>query len=355
MALDLKLRRTYLGATDLVAISGLSPWSRPGDVWMEKTGRSLGFEGNAATEVGQDLEPVVATRHARRRAKLGEIVQLGELTDPVYDKEFPFIAGNPDRIYLNRKRVLECKTASESQLYDLCYTWGEDGVVNGVPPYYYAQINHYIGELEFEDGFLSSFFLGKSRIQRDYPITFDAELFNLLRTNGAKFWNTYVVPNVQPPVELFGPTALMSLLASKAMPHGGKKGVLAEPDAYLEGLVSRYREIALKIDELDRQKGGLGGKIAAWIVQQQATKVIHSLGSFTYQQPEPKPSFSETDFRAAWAVLQVKLRENAAKIPDHMLQGLFDLCADVLADHTKEVTPDPGKPKLHPYWKPQGD
>ena len=353
MALDLKLRQGYLGATDLVAISGLSPWRKAGDVWMEKTGRGLGFEGNAATELGTDLEPVVAQRHQRRREKLGEIVQLGELTEPVFDTEFPFIAGNPDRIYLNRKRVLECKTASESQLYDARYAWGEDGVENGVPPYYYAQINHYIGELGFEDGFLSSLFLGKSRIQRDYPITFDRGLFDMLRSNGATFWNTYVVPNVQPPVELFGPTAIMSLLATKAMPHGGTKGILAEPDAYLEGLVSRYREIALQIDELDRQKGGLGGKIAAWIVQKGATKVIHSLGSFTYQQPEPKAPTMETDFQAAWAVLQVSLEKSIPGMTGPLLQDIYTLMKEIVHNHTAIITPEPGKARLHPYWKPK--
>lgn len=350
--MDLELRKTYLGATDLVAISGLSPWRKPGDVWLEKTGRSIGFEGNAATELGTDLEPIVALRHARRREKLGEIVQLGELPDPVFDKEFPFIAGNADRIYLNRKRVLECKTASESQLYDARYAWGEDGEQDGVPAYYFAQINHYIGALEFDDGFLSALFLGKGRIQRDYPIAFNRKLYDMLRQNGAKFWETYVVPNVQPPVEMFSPSLVMKALAEKAMPHGGKKGVLAEPDAYLESLADKYRLISRQIADLERTKGPVAGKIAAWITQHAATKVIHPWGSFTFQQPEPKKPVKVFDAENAWKSLHLAL---AGKIPAPVFQQIIDLTGEIQEKFTTEVTPESKGPTLHPYWKPEAE
>ena len=346
--MDQELRKTYLGATDLVAICGLSPWRKPGDVWMEKTGRALGFEGNAATELGTDLEPVVAARHARRRQKLGEIVQLGELPDPVYDKEFPFIAANVDRIYLNRKRVLECKTAAEQQLSDARYPWGEDGEVDQVPVYYYAQTNHYIGLLEFEDAFLSALFLGRQRIQRDYPIQFNPNLFQKMRQAGVTFWKTYVEPNVQPPAEMFGPVALMQLLAEAAQPHGGKKGIPAEPDEYLEKLAAEYQRLSRAIDDLDRSKGAIGGKVAAWITQHAATKVFHSLGSFTFQKPEEKPDYPETNFEEAWKALQ---REIALIPPDKLLVDLHGLLSKVLTDHTQIVHPETGKARLHVYWK----
>lgn len=54
----------------------------------------------------------------------GEIVRLAELSEPIFDAEFPFIAANPDRIYTNRKRILECKTADEAQLYEAGTEWG---------------------------------------------------------------------------------------------------------------------------------------------------------------------------------------------------------------------------------------
>ena len=351
--MDLELRKTYLGATDLVAISGLSPWRKAGDVWMEKTGRAIGFEGNAATELGTDLEPVVATRHARRRQKMGEIVQLGELPDPVFDREFPFLAANVDRIYLNRKRVLECKTAAEQQIDDARYGWGEDGETDAVPVYYYAQTNYYVGALEFEDAFLTALFLGRQRIQRDYPIQFNPKLYQDMRQNGVTFWKTYVEPNVQPPIELFGPSALMKILAERAQPHGGKKGVPAKSDEYLEKLAEQYRAIARQIDDLDRSKGALMGKVAAWIVNHQATKVIHRLGSFTYQQPEKKDSFEQTNFEAAWATLALEIQKLTGSLPgDKVLDELVKMMTLIRANHTIEVTPDPGKAKLHPYWKP---
>jgi putative phage-type endonuclease len=346
--LDLVLRRSYLGATDLVAISGLSPWSKPGDVWMEKTGRSLGFEGNAATEAGNDLEPVVALRHARRMEKMGIPVQLGELNDPVFDKEFPFIAGNPDRIYLNRKRVLECKTAGENQLYESRYGWGEDMETNAVPPYYLGQVNHYIGELEFEDGFLSSFFLGRGRIQRDYPIVFDRELFDLLRHNGAAFWNRYVAPNVQPPIEMFSHEQIMLALADSAHKHGGKAGILVEADPLLIGWAEKYKDLSDRMDALEAPKKMLAGKIAGWISSHNGTKVIHPLGSFTYQQPEPKPGVQEFDAEAAWKELHAAL---AGKLPVGVFDQIVALTSEIQSRFTKTVTPEPATPRLHTRWK----
>jgi predicted phage-related endonuclease len=347
MAMNKELRKTYLGGTDLVAISGLSKHHHPGDVWLEKVKGST-FEGNAATEAGQDLEPVVTLRYQRRAEKRGEIVSLAELSDPIFDPEYPFIAANPDRIFTNRKRVFEAKTAAEDQLYKKDCEWGEDLQLNAIPIYYFGQVNHYIGAMKFDDGALSCFFLGKNRIQRDYPIEFDRVLYNMLRINGVTFWNTYIGPKIQPPLELFSPEKVMDAISDSAHAHGGKAGIVVEADPLLTKWAQEYKDLSDRMSALEGPKKVLAGKIAMWIAGKNGTKVIHPMGSFTYQKPASPLPVTVFNAEEAWKDLT---RSLVGKLPPTVFDQILALTAEIQAKYTSQETPEPSKPKLHPYWK----
>lgn len=338
MALDLELRKTYLGATDLVAVSGLSEYRKPGDVWLDKMGQNT-FTGNAATEWGTDLEPIVAMRHGRRFG-----VELLELpNEPIFHKDYPFIAANVDRIYRDRKRVLECKTAAEEQIYRGESAWGEDGEPNAVPLGYLGQTNTYIGILGYEDAYLSAMFLGKSRIQRDYPIAFDQELYDLMIGNGVKFWETYVLSKIQPPVELFSPEVAMKAVALRAL----TKEAVLEASPEVEAWAAEYREIGLKIDELTGQKKLRGARIAQWIAEQAGTKVKHSLGSFTFRRGEGKPGKPVTDHEKAFLSLVARA---VVHIPEPLQAQFIDLAKEVEVACTTTPVSEPSEPILRPYW-----
>lgn len=337
--LDLELRKSYLGATDLVAISGLSEYKKPGDVWLDKMGVST-FTGNAATEWGKDLEPIVAMRHGRRFG-----VELLELPpEPVYHPEYPFIAANLDRIYQGRKRVLECKTAAEDQLYGDESKWGEDGVENAVPIGYYGQTNHYIGIMGFEDAYLSAMFLGKSRIQRDYPITFDAELYGLMIQNGVEFWNTYVLPKVQPSVDMFSPECAMKAVALRAV----SGDIVLDATDEIEALAATYKDLSNKIDAMTGQKKLAGAQIAKWIAEQGGTKVKHSLGSFSFRRGEAKPGKPVTNYEQAFQLL---LNSDSVKhLPDGLRSDLLHFAQTLIKACTTTPVSEPSEPTLRPWW-----
>ncbi len=340
-ALDLELRKTYLGATDLVAISGLSEYRRPGDVWLEKMGQSS-FTGNAATEWGHDLEPIVAMRHAR---KFG--VELLELPpEPVYHPTYPFIAANLDRIYKSRKRVLECKTAAEDQLWGEETPWGEDGQVNAVPLGYLGQTNHYIGIMRYDDAFLSAMFLGKSRIQRDYPIEFDRELYDLMIGNGVSFWETYVIPKVQPPVELFSPDVAMKAVALRAL---STKDVLIQTTPEIDAWAAEYREISKELEALEAKKKLKAAAIAQWMAEQKGTKVKHALGSFTFREGEAKPGDPVFQAEKAWKEL-VGSERLAQILPSELLNRVIDLSLEIRNACTITPLCLPAAPTLRPWW-----
>jgi len=59
----LEWRRKGIGASDMAAILGVSPYSTPYQIWCEKTGRSTGFVGNFATQRGTELEAKARARY----------------------------------------------------------------------------------------------------------------------------------------------------------------------------------------------------------------------------------------------------------------------------------------------------
>lgn len=339
LPLDLELRKTYLGATDLAVISGLSDYGAPGDVWLEKMGKQL-FTGNAATEAGRDLEPVVANWHAQRFGV--ELVELPPV--PIYHPEFPFIAGNPDRLYKGRKRVLECKTAGEDQLWGEESLWGDDGAENAVPIWYLGQTNTYIGLMGYEDGYLSAFFLGRARERRDYPITFDPELYDLMISNGVTFWKTYVEPRIQPPVEMFSPEVAMKAVGLRA---GAKKDVMVETTPEFEELVRRWRLLSKGLDAVEARKKLSAAKVAQWMAEHKATKAKHAFGSCTFRQGDPKPAVSKTDYEKAFNQL---IQAAPSKIPPALIDEFAALVNEVRAACTTTYTPDPADPVLRPWW-----
>lgn len=52
-------RRGRLGASDIPAVLGLSPWRSAYQVWLEKSGQLEPWNGNAATRTGQRLESAI--------------------------------------------------------------------------------------------------------------------------------------------------------------------------------------------------------------------------------------------------------------------------------------------------------
>lgn len=106
-----QMRRTFIGGSDAAATLGLDPYRSPVALWLEKTGRTEGFEGNAATEWGHRLEPVVADWLADARPDLA-LLDPGERTWRHPDR--PWMACTPDRIAIDRARhgfgVVQIKT-----------------------------------------------------------------------------------------------------------------------------------------------------------------------------------------------------------------------------------------------------
>jgi putative phage-type endonuclease len=129
-------RRAFLGASEVAAICGLDPFKSALDIWGEKKGLLCSRESDAA-DMGNELEPLLLARYARKRC-VG-LRRVGTLLGP-----HP-LAATPDSITEEaRPRNVQCKAVGR---------YMADHWDNGVPDYVQVQTQAemYVAELDVTD------------------------------------------------------------------------------------------------------------------------------------------------------------------------------------------------------------
>lgn len=130
----LAARRKGIGASEIAAVLGISPWESPFSLYWRKV-NGWDFEASAAMEWGNRLEPVVAQKYADAHPEY-ELCQ-GHLEEQPFE---PWMLATPDRYLfmpvdgrLMPTGLLELKTAHSAD------GWGEPGTAE-IPVYYRAQV-----------------------------------------------------------------------------------------------------------------------------------------------------------------------------------------------------------------------
>lgn len=190
----LRIRQSGIGGSDVAGIMGISPWKKPVDVWLEKTGRDeKDNQCSLSIKLGTQLESFVAQEY---QEQTGNRVQNYNFTirDDV-------LLGNIDRLivpagkktasHINEIRtnaLLECKTAT-------CAEWETP------PLYYQAQVMHYMGlEPQFEYADVACLFFlpfgGKSF--RVYRVERDESLIRSMQEFLKDWWEKHVADDCPP-------------------------------------------------------------------------------------------------------------------------------------------------------------
>jgi len=134
------IRKLGLGGSDAGVAIRCNKYSSWGKLFLEKTNKIPGFQGNAATDFGQKMEPVIREQVEKLIAfHEGNNVKVYEVAGTYKSKLKPFMVANidglidhPDHGFVG----LEIKTANSNQIP----YWAN----NSVPPSYMAQIQHYM-------------------------------------------------------------------------------------------------------------------------------------------------------------------------------------------------------------------
>lgn len=172
-------RKKGIGGSDAAAVLGLSKYSTPLTVWMEKTGRVEPEDISEKEPVywGRVLEDVVAAEFARRHPQL----KVRRVNALLRSKEHPFMQASLDRMVTDeagRKGVLEIKTCDARVKGD----WEE-----GVPDYYLPQPIHYLGVTRFEFYWVAVLCGGNH--YKDFSYERDQEDIDYLVEKEAAFWH----------------------------------------------------------------------------------------------------------------------------------------------------------------------
>lgn len=166
-------RRTGIGGSDVAAILGLSKWSTPLAVYLDKIGEAPAVEDNGPMRWGRYLEPVI------RQAYSDETGRNVRVMDMIRHPTREYMLANIDG-FTDDGRLLEIKTARTAE------SWGEVGT-DQIPTPYLFQVQHYLEVTGFE--FCDVAVLIGGSDFRLYEVGVDPELCRMIVEAEAEFWS----------------------------------------------------------------------------------------------------------------------------------------------------------------------
>jgi putative phage-type endonuclease len=243
-------RKTYIGGSDAAAISGVSPWKTPLQVWLEKTGELEGADIGSIPAVhwGTVLEAVCAREYAELT---GCKLRKGKFTT---HPKYPFIGGTPDRLVVGQRKLLEIKTTNA---WSGQHDWGEVGT-DAIPLPYLLQVSHYLALLDYDVADVAVLIGGSDF--RIYTVRRDLELEEMLIDRERRFWEDYVVPRVQPPLD--GSAAAKAYL-TRRFPRALLDLRPATPDETAK--LDLYMQLCEKMKEIDEKMALADNEVRAMI------------------------------------------------------------------------------------------
>lgn len=236
-------RRKGIGGSDSAAVCGLSKFSSPLDVWLQKTGRRPATPENEAMYFGRLLEPIVRTEFARRSG-----LTVKECPYILQSREHPFMIANVDGIVTEKdgtKCVLEIKTTNS-------FTAIKD-VEDGLPAGYFCQTQHYMAVTGLPKAYVVVL-IGGNKLQWQV-VDRDEETIQNIVALERHFWD-FVVRDVPPPVDANSGDALAMLY-----PTSTESSIVLPAEA--DELVAQYLEIKKAEDELKAAKAETENKLKA--------------------------------------------------------------------------------------------
>ena len=259
-------RRKTIGGSDAAAIVGLSRYSTPYTIFMDKTGRLPDKPDTEAMRLGRDLEDYVAKRWQEATGK-----KVRRLQAMLYNPLYPFAHADVDRMVIGEDAGLECKTTSTLDVKQF----------NGVefPEKYYAQCVHYLAVTGLKRWYLAVLVFGRGFFE--FTLERDQLEIDALMTAEAEFWTENVAKDNPPPPDGSQATtdALQVIYAESQEEERDLFGRETMLDEYMQlkrqikAIDDRLCEIenTLKSDLQEAERGRCGFYSISWKSQQRST------------------------------------------------------------------------------------
>lgn len=243
----LRARQKGIGGSEAAAIIGLSKYSSPLKVYLDKTTPITDETPDIQSEAmrqGKDLEEYCASRFEEATGK-----KVRRVNAIVQHPKYDFLIANLDRRVDGENSILECKTTKP-------YTEAAKAFeVGNVPPEYAIQCHHYMLVTGADRCYLAALVLGMDF--HVIEINRDQEVLDLLLSQEVDFWKGNVEAGIPP--EWDGSEAASEILKQK-YPEV-QKGTEVELSAITEADIKDYNELNGYIKDLEARREAIKQRI----------------------------------------------------------------------------------------------
>jgi len=274
----LQWRKKGIGGSDVAAICGMSRFSSPLEVYLDKIGELPEKEDSPRMKAGRKLEPLIAEWFSEETGY--KVMRQNSIFQ---HPQYPFMLANIDRWLPGQNAGLEIKNTSEYNRQD----WF-DGQTEIIPTEYQLQANHYMAILGAERWFIAVLIGGWDFQWR--VIERDEKLIESLITIEENFWNHHVQKRIPPRA-----TAQDTDLLDKMYPVSKPKSMDIS-EAYYD-LIKRYfdtkkmlnraeeahEEVKNQIKEMMGEHElayWQGEKMFSWKTNAKGSRVFKTVGGF---------------------------------------------------------------------------
>lgn len=169
-------RSTSIGASEIAAAAGVSPYQTPLELYHRKRGELPPIEDNDPMRMGRLLEPVVKSEFCRVTG-----LTLSDPNPAMYRHgKYDFLMATPDGI-IDDQRLLEAKTAS----WRMKDSWGAEGS-DDTPVQYVCQCAQQMAVMNASEDYLAVLFDGAEL--KNYKVLRNEELIQILISAAQELW-----------------------------------------------------------------------------------------------------------------------------------------------------------------------
>jgi putative phage-type endonuclease len=276
---QIELRKKGIGGSEAAAVLGLSPYTTPLQVYLQKRGE-IDVPQNEAMLWGSLKEPIIRQQYAERT---GRVVRTPEM---LFHKQYPFILGNVDGV-TDDGRLVEIKTARMPD------GWGESGS-DEIPQPYFIQVQHYLAVTELPVADVAVL-IGSADF-RMYEIEADKEMQDLIIEGEVKFWENFLKQIPPEPISY-----------KEVVEKFGKfsKSNFVEGDEKCAAAAKKLKELSEMQKAIEAQQEELKAQLMKFMAENEAI-TYRGKPLVTWKMAKAPERFNQSAFKEAHADLYQK-------------------------------------------------
>lgn len=264
----LKSRKDSLGATDVAAIMGISPFAGPWDVWADKTNRLDDWDGNSATRAGKAFEPAVLDHAEAELGPLRRDIRIKHPTLPM--------AATLDAQLIEALYPVEAKTTGiVGPVYG---RWG-DAMTDEFPDHYLVQVHAQLTVTGADLAYLFALIAGRGVVQ--FQVRRSESLCKKIGDVCSEWWEKHIVGDREPSIDQFPP----ALDVVKRLRRVPSKQTTFGP--VVTALVKRRDRVNKAKLDIEKRVKELDAKILVALGDAESA-ILDGGGELTYYETEKK-------------------------------------------------------------------